>query len=74
MSHTISMKRAKMLYEKEKKLRELQKQKIPLPPSRRQKKYETTRKRIDGRLWRMKDRIRSTGGKMPAHLEEKRDE
>ena len=70
MAHNISMKRAEMLYEKEMELRELQKQNKPLPQSRRQKKYEATRKRQDGRLWRIKDRILSTGGSLPKHFEE----
>lgn len=40
MSHRISLKRGKMLYEKEQELQELQKLGRPLPKSnRRQKKY-----------------------------------
>lgn len=70
MSHNISMKRAKMLYDKEMELRELQRQNKPLPESRRQKKYEAMRLRQDGKLWRMKDRIFRTGGRLPEHLED----
>lgn len=73
MSHRISIKRAKMLTEKENELKELQKQNKPLPTSRRQKKYEITRRRIAGRLWKIKDRIRATHGKMPAHLMERQN-
>lgn len=68
MSKRISIKRAKYLYEKELELREMQRQGIPLPNSRRRKKYEMARKRQDGFLWRLKDRIKATGGTMPEHL------
>jgi len=72
MSRRISKERARMLYEKDLELREMQKQGIPLPTSRRQKKYELMRKRQDGFLWRLKDRIKRTGGKMPEHLKEEK--
>lgn len=68
MSHNISMKKAKILFDKELELRELQRQHKPLPTSRRQKKYEATRRRMNGRLWRIKDRILKTGGALPEHL------
>lgn len=74
MSKRISMDYAKELYEKEMKLQEMQKQGIPLPKSsRRQKKYMAMRKRQDGILWKLKDRIRATGGRMPKHLLEKKE-
>lgn len=69
MSHRISIIKANKLYEKEQKLKILQKQNIPLPTSRRHKKYIIMRKKQDGRLWKLKDRIKKTGGKMPEHLE-----
>jgi len=70
MSHRISKKRAKMLTENELELQQMQHEGKQLPKSRRQKKYELTRRKQDGILWRMKDRIRKTGGKMPDHLKE----
>lgn len=70
MSHRISKKRAKMLKEQEEELRKLQKAGKPLPKSRRQKKLEMARKKQEGILTRMLNRIYSTGGKMPEHFEE----
>lgn len=70
MSHRISIARGKRLTEKELELRQMQKKGISLPTSRRQKKYELARKKQDGFLWRLKDRIKATGGKMPEHLKE----
>lgn len=71
MSHRISKERARMLTEKELELRQMQHEGKTLPISRRQKKYEIMRKKQDGFLWRLKDRIRMTGGKLPEHLKEK---
>lgn len=71
MSHKISISRANRLYDKEMKLREIQKQNKPLPTSRRQKKYIAMRLRQDGKLWKIKDRIFKTGGRLPEHLEDK---
>lgn len=71
MAHNITLKRAKYLYEKELKLRAMQKEGKPLPKSeRRQKKYELMRKKQDGILWKLKDRIKNTGGDLPVHLQE----
>jgi len=70
MSKRISLEHAKELYEKEQTLIQLQKEGKQLPRNdRRRKKYEAMRKRQNGILWRMKDRIKRTGGKMPKHLE-----
>jgi len=70
MSHRISLERAEMLYKKEQELKQMQKEGKPLPKSRRQKKYELMRKKQDGFLWRLKDRIKATGGELPEHLKE----
>lgn len=70
MAHVINIDRAKRLFEKDKQLQEMQRQGKPLPKSRRQKKYEIMRRKQDGILWKIKDRIKSTGGKLPEHLKE----
>ena len=71
MSHRITKERARVLYAKDQELQELQRQGISLPRSdRRHKKYIAARKRQDGFLWKLKDRIKRTGGKMPEHLKE----
>lgn len=68
MSHRISRELAKQLYEKDLQLK--QHPELQQPSSRRQKKYELARKKQDGFLWRLKDRIKATGGKLPEHLKE----
>jgi len=70
MSHRISKKRAKMLREQELELQQMQKEGKPLPKSRRQKKLEMMRKRQEGFLTRMINRVYKTGGKLPEHLQE----
>jgi len=70
MSHRISKDKAKKLRKRELELQQMQSEGKSLPKSRRQKKYELMRKRQDGFLWRLKDRINRTGGKMPYHLKE----
>lgn len=75
MSHRISKERGRMLTAKNLELQELQKQGKPLPKSdRRHKKHIIMRKRQDGFLWRLKDRIKKTGGEMPKHLQEKKND
>ena len=75
MAHNITIDRAKELFEKEQELQAMQKEGKPLPPSsRRQKKYEMMRKRQDGILRRIKDRIKNTGGTLPEHMQEKKGE
>jgi len=56
VSHRISKERARMLIEKELELQQMQHEGKTLPKSRRQKKYELTRRKQDGILWRIKDR------------------
>lgn len=73
MSHRITKERARILTKRELELRQMQRDGKPLPKSRRQKKYELMRKRQDGFLWRLKDRIKQTGGKLPEHLKDKND-
>lgn len=70
MSHRISKERARQLSAKEQELIQMQREGKPLPNSRRQKKYESARKRQDGFLWRLMERIRQTDGEMPEHLKE----
>ena len=70
MSHRISKEKARQLSVKDQELRQMQKEGKVLPKSRRQKKYELMRKRQDGFIWRLKDRIKRTEGKMPDHLKE----
>jgi len=70
MSHRISIEKGRELTKKELEFRQMQKKGISLPVSRRQKKYELMRKKQDGFLWRLKDRIKQTGGEMPEHLKE----
>ena len=72
MAHKISKELAMQYKEKEHSLQEMQKQGDKLPKSRRQKKYEVMRKKQDGRLWKIKDRIKKTGGKLPEHLKEEK--
>ena len=70
VSHRISKERARQLSAKDQELRQMQKEGKTLPKSRRQKKYELARKKQDGFLWRLKDRIIKNKGKMPKHLKE----
>ena len=69
MSHRVSIEHARVLFEKEKRLQQMQRDGQSVPRNnRRQKKYEAMRRRQAGILWRMKERIKRTGGKMPVHL------
>lgn len=71
MSHRISKERARQLSAKEQELIQMQKEGKALPRSdRRHKKYIVARKRQDGFLWRLMERIRQTDGEMPEHLKE----
>lgn len=70
LSHKITYKRAIEIYNREIELRKMQSEGKQLPSSRRQKKYEIMRKRTDGFLWKLKDRIKQTGGTLPEHLKE----
>jgi hypothetical protein len=67
MSHRITIEHAKELRKNEEEKRTLVKSGVNVH-SRRNKKYELMRKKQDGILWRMKDRIIKTKGKMPIHL------
>jgi len=69
MSHRITIEQAQQMHQKEQENKQLMKSGKTVK-SRRQKKYATSRKRQDGILWRMKDRIRKTHGTMPKHLKE----
>jgi hypothetical protein len=69
MSHRITLARARELNRNELEKRALIKSGVPYH-SRRRKKYELMRKRQDGILWRIVDRIKRTGGKMPKHLDD----
>jgi hypothetical protein len=72
MSHRITLERAKEIQKNEIEKRELIASGVHYS-SRRQKKYELMRKRQNGFLWKLKDRIKKTGGKMPKHLEDLED-
>jgi transposase len=67
MSHRITIEHARELQRNESEKRSMIKSGVRYH-SRRNKKYELTRRKQDGILWRMKDRIIKTKGKMPKHL------
>ena len=70
MSHRITMERANELYEKELRVRQMQREGKTVSNSRRQKKYELQMKKQDGLIQRMIKRIKRTGGTLPKHLQE----
>lgn len=70
MSHRISKERARQLSAKEQELRQIRKEGKPLPKSHTQKKYESARKKQDGFLWRLKNRLLEHGHELPEHLKE----
>ena len=72
MSHRISIKRAKMLREKELELQVMQRENKFIPVSRRHKKYLLQYKKQTSFIKRLKDRIKNTGGILPEHLQEKK--
>lgn len=68
MSKRISKEEAKRKYENYLKLKEMQVKGIRLPRSKRQKKHEKMKNKQDGYLYRIKNRIKKTGGEIPEHL------
>ena len=68
MSKRISREKANELYEKDMMLRDMQRQGITLPKSRRRKKYEMMCKRQNNFIDRLINRIKRNDGKLPDHL------